>query len=321
MLPYKERLPLIDEAIKQGLKQEDGEYVFWGHGLSMYYYGNDVDSHRQDLICTRQEFEQRTIQWRNLYEWCMKTDQVTFEDFLSNAAMKEWAIACAEQQGFDWQDTLEQRPYPATAKCATIDNLEFGGYGVKGDDGVWTFSIQGENTLPHSDDFDDKSWTEEQEMDNDWYEKGVNPPVGEIVRIIKNGLPPQDIEIMDYRDNQVVFWSFMFNEARSTKLKGVRFEPVRTETDNLALALYREINYNTDLNDEQIIKSDRFSDYRKAIEQCYRKIKPMTEDEFVKSIHKYLDTKQFDVEQLSVVFRSTRTAYKAGCRFLDSDAQ
>ena len=273
MKTYNERLPLIDATVEE----LSGEFPPTAIGYSgrSYYAKGDAASILYKInfgdVCTRQEFEQRVNQWRNIYEWGMETDQVTFEDFLSNKGMKDWAIACAEQQDFDWQDTLSQRP--ETQNVSEI--------------------LKSNNN------------SENVSMNNDWYEKGENPPVGaKVMATSKNSTTGEyrECEVIAITNQMCVLSFLKDGKEMAVYTHNYIFEPLHTETDKLVEDVEKILDGCESVSNKAIAHA--------IINADYRKIKPMSEDEFV----------DYAIESWKGIV-STRKwieLYRAGCRFLDT---
>ena len=143
----------------------------------------------------------------------------------------------------------------------------------------------------------------EQEDMNDWYDKGEFPPVGAevespVMRGVVVALPDDGDEVVCVKtqDGRLGLYTY----------KGLR--PIPTETDKLVDEAELDIRSLSPELDRQVI--------RKMIDAGYRKIKPMSEDEFMKSALKSFGSKNFEVSQLKLVCESLRKLHKAGCRFI-----
>lgn len=155
----------------------------------------------------------------------------------------------------------------------------------------------------------------EQDM-NDWYEKGELPPVGDIVECCFNGLTfintfvenwreGDQLEVLAHRVGEngapvAVVWNK--RDRYATCLISQAMRPLRTETDRLvdeALETLKS-DYATHLS---ISDLDLKMCAETIIEAGYRKVKPMSEDEFI-------DASELDHDTGLLL-------YRAGCRFLD----
>lgn len=148
----------------------------------------------------------------------------------------------------------------------------------------------------------------EQEMNNDWYEKGELPPVGSVVRHKESG---KDVEVKCHlRTGQAI------GERLCHPLIEIGFasdfEPLRTETNKLIEQMKRDLSgeWGVSLQRANAICSH-------LIKKGYRKIKLMSEDEFVNCTLKSFDIKRFEVSQLKLICELLRKLYRADCRFLD----
>ena len=174
MKPYNERLPLIDAAIDGGwlphqfisdlthANRGDCIYFVDGFWYHLVKAGESVEG--GEFVGTIDEFNQRKAQWEKLYEWISsRNEEIKKRGFgvlfsMPKELLDDW-IKEAEHWGSDWQDTLEERPM-VTEKCGTINNLRFGGYGIKdADTGLWTFAIPNEKRQDMSD-IATESWRE-----------------------------------------------------------------------------------------------------------------------------------------------------------------
>lgn len=180
----------------------------------------------------------------------------------------------------NWQDTLEQRPEPLTAKCATANNLEFGGHAVKGDDGVWTISIK------------DK----EQDMN-------YLPPVKSThndFELVGLGYTNPQFEVTAHHYNGVTAIVSVNTEngVRLHNAKSVHFRPIKSErTDELVEQASELVPPYTN----EVAESARKYTIETLVKNGYRKTKPMTEERFV----------------VMTIGKDSHELYRAGCVFLD----
>lgn len=137
---------------------------------------------------------------------------------------------------------------------------------------------------------------------NDWYKNGELPPVGIVVEVLGGAYGSDD---MVWRKSEI--YAHVKGEvlAESTSHSGVyklysanECRPPRTETDKLLEQMERSFE-----STGCVFTSDHYALAEHLIEQGYRKIKQMTEDEFV------LD--------LSNRFETYSEMYQAGCRFIE----
>lgn len=142
-------------------------------------------------------------------------------------------------------------------------------------------------------------------MNNDWHEKGELPPsnTGCEVRIDGQWLPT--VVIGHYANEAVVVDPCVtVQRFFCTTVNNLR--PLRTETDKLI---------------EQMMfhgcQSLTKKQATELVEQGYRKVKPMSEDEFVQASLKSFESKCFEVSRLKFVCESLRKLHKVGCRFID----
>lgn len=348
MKPYNERLPLIDVAVEQGLRQEAGDYVFFGKGLECFYYGNSLCSDKQDFICTRDEFNQRKAERQNKPDWA---DAPEWANWLTQGVSGVWywwsdkpiakgsfwmsdvgdndhpdfkmdRAAKGEVIG-NWQDTLEKRPETEDKEqpMKYEYGVEYETNGEKPDlpgdvlvdylkDGVWnvkrTISDVYWGNKSKFKIVDERYKPKEQDM-NDWYEKGELPPVGEACQVNLNRHGSSKAvwgrcKFLGVEDGYV-FWlqwnsdnhPFPCQESVD-KLNSV-FRPLRTETDKLIEQAGDIVPQYTN----EVAESARIYTIETLIENGYRKIKLMSEGEFMSKVRTMTD---FEM-------------YRAGCRFLD----
>ena len=277
MKPYNERLPLIDEQISQRKGELNYRYIFQNEYVT--YASDEVPRDPTlEILCTRIEFYERKAELHNLYEWGVHTYEYTFEDFLATKGLIEFCKLCAEQDGFDWQDTLEKRPEQ-----------------------------------------------KEQDMNNDWYDKGELPPVGTVCEYHHYKFGWKPVEIIGFHIGRAVFavWDMPEDYAdyayMASDLKSL-FRPLPTENDKLVEQMYDDAGGEYDLDTATKTTNQRLlTACRLLHEQGYRKIKPMGEGEFVQSALKSFQTKRFEVSQLKLVCESLRKLHEAGCRFIDKE--
>lgn len=146
-------------------------------------------------------------------------------------------------------------------------------------------------------------------MNNDWYERGELPPVGTHCEVTLN--PPKHWhECVFMSGFSLINIDGDWKEYKAAEMHGFKIRPLRTETDKLVESL-------TSVLDE-IFSSDRYlgesnklaareiieflDGYREA--EGYRKIKPMSEKEFMKQC-------------VDICYHADTRLYRAGCRFLD----
>lgn len=318
MKSYQERLPMIDAAIAQGIKQEDGDSVFFGSYLRRFYFG--FISERlvsENYICTREEFEQRKAELQNNPKW---EDAPEWVDYIAQDRDGTWrgfylkpvathkdasglsywgsghtsmAFGCGKVIG-DWQDTLEKRPEQFVVDNSDAPEMKFG---VK---------------LPsrfHK--------PKEQDM-NDWYKNGEPPPIGSVVEYhvtggvyVKCKVLAVDEDKLWLKTIEALEGYLKFDNVGSRLVCAAELvRPLRTETDKLVEEACKLI-------DEPIEKHNLNIDCSAAIKATielligagYRKIKPMTEDEFIDYAI------QCWIGILSI--NQWREIYQAGCRFIE----
>lgn len=134
----------------------------------------------------------------------------------------------------------------------------------------------------------------EQDM-NDWYEKGELPPVGTECEVNHIGEWKPTV-IVGYDGELPVFkteWNDRYKYACGDDFK---FRPLRTETDKLVDDIFSVL--------DQWPEVSKLEQAKLLIEQGYRKIKPMSEQEFMKNC-------------VDICDHGDARLYRAGCRFLD----
>ncbi len=210
MKPLNERLKLIDEAIDKlgGEFPKEAGVV----GDSRYYKGIstgnlmilDDGAPAGDRVYTRQEFEQRLKDWKELYDWGMATipesSRPNLSDFIKDQIKSGEYQHLADAEGFIWEyhkmteqrvkerEPMEEYEYMKEYECNGVkpdlpDDVKIE-FLIKGQSS-WFDTIVGElvwtNGLRGVDDIEkfrivDKRW--KSEYKNDWYEKGEIPANG-----------------------------------------------------------------------------------------------------------------------------------------------
>ena len=354
MKPYNERLPLIDTAI-DALKGKWPDERFNELLLVDGIYRQWVSNRRSyDVVGTRDEFNQRKSQWKKLYEWGADKSKVTFSQFLSDKHLIEFCKACAEQDSFDWQDTLEKRPErwvidenetlevkinmkaPSAVYKEQPMKYEYGvEYETNGEKPDLPDDVKVEvkavyrNSIDESDGsewlsqrivelniwenttkfriVDERYKPKEQEMNSDL------PPIGSIVDIIERGdlmygHGETNCEVVGhFEDSAIVRMSYGLGCFSAPVLK---LRTTEAEFDKVRADILDIIEANGNLSNG--ILADTLT------EQGYRKIKPMSEGEFVQSALKSFQTKRFEVSQLKLVCESLRKLHMADLRFIDN---
>lgn len=275
MKPYSERLPLIDAAI-DALKGKWPDERFNDLILVDGVYKNYTSSACGVIeeICTRDEFEARAKEQPMKYKYGI--------EYKTNGEKPDLPR--------DVEVEVYSEPFKEWNKADRVGSWHWFAYSK--------FRIVDERYKP-----------KEQDMNNDWYEKGERPPVGtqcefkaisncnsedfasdwafcKILYIGKNG-------------GAVVESSYGIEYFIDELDYDLSFRPIPTETDKLvdeAMSLFSQTETTSDARQgiEHAV--------HKLIEQGYRKIKPMSEDEFVKCAE----------------FRSLADLYQAGLRFIDN---
>lgn len=266
---HKERLAMVDAAIeyyngkwpdKHGIYEEDREGLFFvGTATRMMQMSYGPFAHRSEHVCNQEEFEQRAIELQNKPSW---NDAPEWANWLAQDHDGKWwwyksepFMAAAVEKFYDggqylqvnhgkvignWQDTLEQRPETAT-KEQVMKGQEEGGI----------------------------------EQIQSWYEKGENPPVGEVCELFWGGVWQEVVEIIAYRNdgNKVIFWRIAKDHVDSAELPTAEFRPLRTETDKLVDGLLDVIQSVGNMSDRALAEA--------IINSGYRRVKLVTEKEFV----------------------------------------
>ena len=281
MKPYNERLPLIDEAIeyhkgkwptKLGVQGDDREGLFFvGFKTKMMQMSHGPDTDESEHVCNQEEFEQRSkeLGWINGYKW-----------------------------GVEYETNGEKPDLPDDVV------VEFRSVGIKGIviDGWLGFGTVADWEWSVSDKFriiDERYKPKEQEMSNDWYEKGELPPANTEceVRIEGQWLPTV---VIGHYANEAVVVDPCVTVQRFFCTTANNLRPLRTETDKLVEQAKKDfMNANV----------GSYTTYeRKCIEALtnagYRKIKPMSEQEFLKQC-------------LDICGHGDVRLYRSGCRFID----
>ena len=278
MKPYNERLPMIDAAIEQGLRQENGDYVFFGKGAECFYYGNDLCSEEQDFICTRNEFNQRAkeLGYINSYKYGVEYATSGEKPDLPDDVAIECFDGTEWWGGYDFDDN--EYGY-LTAKHIKFDT-----------DVTEKFRIVDERYKP-----------KEQGMNNDWYERGELPPVGIDCQMQRKVEPFKAGKVVFYGEHIFVWRNSDTGLECVETVRSVKFRPLPTETDKLvdeAMLLFSQTEVTSDA------KKGIEHAVQKLIEQGYRKIKPMSRDEIMKRC-------------VEICESDDTSLYEAGCRFID----
>lgn len=157
-------------------------------------------------------------------------------------------------------------------------------------------------------------------MNNDWYEKGELPPAGTECEYIigehKGRYNPctfvglnsfGDIVIEDCNGEYMTYHSHQ-----------IKFRPLCTETNKLIEQVAEVItdcfNQCNDIDDWCV--TDGIA--KAIVEAGYRKIKQMSEDEFMRASLSSFETKRFEVSQLKLICEWLRKIYSGGCRMIDN---
>ena len=151
-------------------------------------------------------------------------------------------------------------------------------------------------------------------MNNDWYKKGELPPVGAVVDVVGDvqyGAGETNCEVVAHVENcAVIRMSYGLGCFEPRVLK-----PSRTETDKLVEQMERSFE-----NTVCISTNNHRAVAELLTGKGYRKVKLMSEDEFVQSARKYFecfDSLRFDVGKMMLICESLRKLHSAGCRFID----
>lgn len=350
MKPLKERLPLIDDAIDELKEWPDDHHV-----VLLNYGGNDYLSYSTNsaylgkFVCTRDEFNERKRERQNKPKWgshkynrIIQTDDGHWYGLKDNCTphiTNEWKgdqlhllreeceyLQTGEVIG-NWQDTLEQRPetegkeqpmkyeygieYETNGEKPDLPDdvlVEYMRKDWKGWIGVDTAGAWRWKCCTSFRIVDQRYKPKEQDM-NDWYEKGGLPPVDSECEVLYQGVWYKT-KIVGHNGCYAVCVTDGFcYDSDYIGLSNIFFRPIRTETDELVDEAELDIRSLSPELDRQVI--------RKMIGAGYRKIKPMSEGEFVQDALKSFDSKRFEVSQLKMICESLRKLHRAGCRFLD----
>lgn len=325
MKSYEERLPLIDAAIENFNGEFPQEYnnpclLQWRRSGKYCTGTNDYNSGETLFICTRDEFNQRKAErqnkpnWADAPEWAnwlaQDEDGVWFfhevkpnqdiDGFYSNT-MQDTPKEKGEVIG-NWQDTLEKRPdYVEINFPERVSGL-----------GIWDdFSESSDNDTPEVM-FDVKLPSgvykpKEQDMSNNWYEKGELPPAGEkVIAIDKRTNADGNKCELRYISSEVCVLYDIYDDCEfAVHPCHVEFLPLRTETDKLVEQMCNDAivgrDKDVELNPVIVAAIERLA------EHGYRKIKPMSEDEFKQKAKLLGCTSDYLLGKL----------YRAGCRFIE----
>lgn len=153
---------------------------------------------------------------------------------------------------------------------------------------------------------DERYKPKEQEMNNNnWYEKGELPPVGEVCVLVSVGFKElnYEVEITYIGDGVGCYRWLKTNNEYTVNLCDARFRPLRTETDKLVEQM------KSDLSGEWGVSLQRANAIcSHLIKKGYRKIKQMSRDECISKIFGLTD---------NIGMVDAATLYDAGCRFID----
>lgn len=303
MKPYKERLPLIDAAIDAldgdvsncEIYIDDSVYIVMHIKSEKYYsyhspFSIVMDS--VDYVGTVDEFNQRKADlqnkpsWDDAPEWANwlaqdwdgywvwfkpKPTPVVNLGYWSRSLALKWSNAQRGTVIGGWLDTLERRP----------------------------------DSIAHS-----EHQSEQGSLPTECVIKEQNmnylPPIGSYVDIIEHenlmyGHGETNCEVVGhFEDSAIVRMSYGLGCFRSHVLK-----PTSTETDKLAEQLQEDIlaHWNDNGIDCPIAEWELA---KHLYEKGYRKIKPMSEQEFMKKC-------------VDICGHGSTQLYRAGCRFLDGD--
>src|SRR5690554_2118444 len=130
-------------------------------------------------------------------------------------------------------------------------------------------------------------YPKEQEMNNDWYEKGEFPPVGEVVEIYDchsqlqswNGKQVEVLRNIKSPDGERLSVVLLDGWVDATLISTKKLRPLRTETDTLVEQMERSFE-----NAVCISTNDHRALAELLTGKGYRKVKLMSEDEFVDKV-------------------------------------
>lgn len=136
---------------------------------------------------------------------------------------------------------------------------------------------------------------------NDWYEKGELPPVGEICKLVSQGMTLYgfDVEITYIGDGVGCYKRLKDSEEFTFASREVVFRPLRTETDKLVEQMKKDLAGHCGVSYERATAI-----CKELAKQGYRKIKPMSEQEFMKQC-------------VDICGHGDARLYRAGCRFIE----
>ena len=326
MKPYNERLPLIDAAIdhckgvlpKNFCNQNGSFYSDEGHIKQLV----DRDYLTVRKICTHDEFNQRAkeLGYINGYKYGVEYEtngeKPGLPDDVAVEVKAVYRNSIDESDGNDWLSPriVEFNNWENTIKFRIVDER------YKPREQVVCECGLSQCPRPIS-----VEKTKEQDMNNDWYEKDEVPPVGTKCKFIGSSAQNSFLRSIGDVDCEIVAHTITPDKHNTAALfhykdsEGINryhaviagyFRPLYTETDKLVDEAELDIRSLSPELDRQVI--------RKMIEAGYRKIKPMSEDEFVKYALKWFGSKRFEVSQLKLVCEALRKLHKAGLRFIDN---
>lgn len=205
MKEYKERLPLIDEAIDK----LDGE---WPHSDLNYLL--EVTSKnawacavkQNKYLCTRQEFEQRVKELRNKPSW---KDAPMLANYLSQDIDGQWWFHQHKPIQLNCGEWRQGGNHYAMGKGKVI--------------GDWKSTLEEREAM---------------ENKNDWHEKGELPPVRSThkdCRLVGLGYSEPEFEVTAHHYNGVTAIVSVKTEdgVKLHNAKHVHFNPLRSERDEL----------------------------------------------------------------------------------------
>lgn len=146
---------------------------------------------------------------------------------------------------------------------------------------------------------------------NDWYKNGKLPPIGEVCQYHHYKFAWKPIQVIGRHLDKIVFaiWDLPEDYAdyvyMACNLHNL-FRPLRTETDKLVEEAGEIVPQYTN----EVAESVRKYTIETLIENGYRKIKPMTEEEFVTDIQRFIKSFKARTDWAEILYRS-------GCRFIE----
>lgn len=243
---------LIDKAVSQtkGIWQSGGRYLKVSGRLNIYHNEFEeldfsaTDSFSNDfwnLVCSRAEFQQRAreLGWINGFKWGVeyptngkKPDLPDDVLIEVDGEVSEW-LPPRRIRVNDWQRAKKFRIVDDRYKPVTEQPA-----GTK----------------------------------DDWFARGELPPVGVECEVLNSALDNADWEkcVIHFVGKIACVYTSESCAERCAYLDVVKFRPIKSEREKFGLSLWKTINYNDNMQDDEILRQSRFEDYCKAFDAGFK---------------------------------------------------